>query len=180
MKIKLFIVVLLLCASVCRGQDSINAKSSNSVFVELLGNAILPSINYEKKFCMKEKMSFAWRIGFTLIHPKGEFDSVKIVLTLFIPITVNVLVGKKDSKFEFGIGADVAPIPDDQFVIPHPEIIGTAVLGYRYEPAGKIFLLRIDYTPFFGNLGPNWGTYKNSRGYGVYSHFGGISFGKRF
>ena len=176
----LFIIICLFFSLETLCQDTANINLSNSVYIELLGNAILPSFNYERRFYKNESLSFIARIGFTPIHPKGVIDTMKIVLTLFIPITGSIIIGKKDNKFELGIGADIAPLPDDQFALPHPEILGVGIIGYRYEPTGKIFLLRIDYTPLFGRLGPNWGHIKNAQGYGVYYHFGGISLGKRF
>lgn len=177
---KFFITICLSLTLEVLAQDSTSVKLSNSIYIELLGNAILPSFNYERIFYKNEGLSFSARIGFTPIHPKGTIDKMRIVPTLFIPITGSIIIGKKNGKFEFGIGADIAPLPDNQFALPHPEIIGVGIFGFRYEPSSNKFLLRIDYTPYFGRLGPNWGHIKNAKGYGVYYHFGGISLGKRF
>ena len=159
-------------------------RPKNSIYVELFGNGIMPSVNYERLFYRDENLTYSARIGFTPIHPKnastGNFEEIVIVTTLWIPVTGSLILGSGSDKFELGIGFDIAPIQDDQFEIPHPEILGVLIAGYRFEPPGENTLIRISYTPFFGQLGPNLGHIKNAKGNGVFYHFAGISLGKRF
>jgi len=81
-------------------QDTINYPVSiarNSVYLELGGNGLWYSVNYDKIFSLKEKVGFSGRIGFSYLQSQ---DTISII----IPVTASYLFGKKNNFFELGGG----------------------------------------------------------------------------
>jgi hypothetical protein len=121
----------------------------NSFYVEILGNAMLYSVNYERMFFPKKRICLSLRTGVGYIPGKvmGDF---------MIPFLTNgILRLTKNTFIELGFGMmiwtyntvnqDVSPYSPD-YVAKGTEIELTSVAGFRYK-SKKGFLLRIDYTP---------------------------------
>ncbi|MBS1646254.1 MAG: hypothetical protein JST67_02810 [Bacteroidetes bacterium] len=105
MKTKLF---FLLCVyfgfAQIKAQDSLcfNKKyvAKNNVTAEALGTCILYSINYERNFCIKEKIFHTFRTGLSywdLIYSETGYS-------FYIPMTYSFNLGKKRNKFFVGTG----------------------------------------------------------------------------
>ena len=143
------------------GQTQTTNFKQNQLYLELAGNGLIYSINYER-FLSED---FTIRVGFGitpgLIFVEGTF--------IHIPVTASYLIGSKTSKLELGLGATY-------FAGEDTEIFGldagdqslmflTGIIGYRYtSPAGFVF--RVFFTPLYSSESePNFNPY------------GGLSFG---
>ena len=143
------------------GQTSTANLKQNQLYLELAGNGLIYSINYER--FLSEDFTIRGGFGITpgLIFIEGTF--------IHIPVTASYLIGSKTSKLELGLGATY-------FAGEDTEIFGldagdqslmflTGIIGYRYtSPAGFVF--RVFFTPLYSSESePNFNPY------------GGLSFG---
>ncbi len=127
-------------------------KANNVVFVELGGNGLVYSINYERVFGDSD---FSLRGGFSFISvgaSGGSGSSNASLITL--PVLGNYYVGGRDHKLQLGGGltfmyASVSSgggtsLASVSGFVPAP----TLALGYRYLPARGGFTFFIGFTPF--------------------------------
>ena len=143
------------------GQTQTTNFKQNQLYLELAGNGLIYSINYER--FLSEDFTIRGGFGITpgLIFIEGTF--------IHIPVTASYLIGSKTSKLELGLGATY-------FAGEDTEIFGlgagdqslmflTGIIGYRYtSPAGFVF--RVFFTPLYSSESePNFNPY------------GGLSFG---
>ncbi len=135
----------------------------NAIYVELLGNAVLfGSINYDRML--------------------SENISVRVGASPLLALAMgNYLTGSGNSRLEIGLGVsrlyrrEIGPGsqregPPEQYqyevceqqgecrTVEVPERItvapmGTATVGYRYQPRGGGLLLRVGLTPIIGRHG---------------------------
>jgi hypothetical protein len=125
--------------------------ANNSLYLELLGNGVAYSVNYDRMIYEK----VGGRIGLSYI-PEHETFFDKVGNTFIIPALINYFIGKGGSKLELGAG--IIYIAGDKnthyigFFSPkhNSAIRGTATFGYRHQPADGGFVFRIGFTPFFG------------------------------
>jgi hypothetical protein len=132
--------------------------SNHGVFLELLGNGIFYSVNYDTRFSKKVD-GLGGKVGFGYISIDGDHYSS-------FPFLVNYLIGKNGHYFEMGAGANflVADFDNGVGVFDKPEIAkwegwsGTISLGYRYHPVDGGFLFRAGFTPIVkrGEFNPFW------------------------
>lgn len=138
----------LAAAPTLAAQQAVTAP--NAVYVELLGNGLLYTLNYDRLFTPH----VSGRVGLMLLAA-GNGESAAGVLAT--PLMVNYLVGEGNSHFEAGAGIllingavdNVGTAEDEGF----SGSVGTATLGYRYQRPGGGFIFRIGVTPFFGLSG---------------------------
>lgn len=143
-----------------------NYFARNSVFVELLGNGILYTLNYDHKFF--DHVSA--RIGGTFISLSGSANSVDDrVSVVLVPIMINYLVGNGNSRLELGAGAILGRINanvDNETVNGIGNGGFTGTIGYRLQPRNGGFLFRIGFTPIISA--------------GLFQPWGGLSLGATF
>jgi hypothetical protein len=139
---------------------------SRAVYVELLGNGLGYSFNYDQRF--KNRLDgLGFKAGASYFALAGASAAT-------FPVGVNYLLGKRGKYFELGLGAtylfaadrsnNFSPVNNQAFA---DGITGNMILGYRSEPEDGGFLFRASITPFFGN-GIFWPL------------FAGVSFGYAF
>ena len=140
------LVFILIAIEITIAQDTnINFKK-NQLYLELGGNGLVYSINYER--LLSENFTLRGGFGITpgLIFAEGTF--------IHIPITASYLIGSKSSKFETGLGATYFAGTDikvfgldtgDQSLI-----FLTGIIGYRYTSPGG-FVFRILFTPLYNS-----------------------------
>ena len=127
--------------------EEISPTARNAFYVELLGNGLLYSINYDRLFADQ----VSGRVGIMLIGAASDSSAAAVIAA---PIMANYLFGRGNSHFEAGIGAllvsggseNVEGFEDEDF----SGAVGTATLGYRYQRPGGGFVFRAGLTPFFG------------------------------
>lgn len=123
--------------------------SYNSVYLELLGNAVGYSVNYDRIIPLNSRLKLAPRVGFEYI-PKDQKGYQNYGNWSF-PLELNVLYGKgPESKnfFEAGLGLSLFNLIEGYYLDDDGEIIGTKVkmakitmlrLGYRHQkPTGGL------------------------------------------
>lgn len=130
MKVRLSFVTVLFCLSInCSSQDSLK----NTLFLELFGNGIYYSVNYERQFSHQ----FVARGGLSFYHN-----------TIVVPLTFGKFFGKKKNHFELTAGVDFRSYYDTFELARENEILITGFVGYRLQNLAKFFLFRIGLTPF--------------------------------
>lgn len=130
------------------------SQTRNTFYVELLGNAAIYSLNYERFFTPK----LGIRVGGMFL--RGETSEGDEASVGFFPIMATYLLGEGNSHFETGLGigivtasADIEEV-DEEF--SGSDAYATATLGYRYQkPTGGV-IFRAGFTPVYagGNLLP--------------------------
>lgn len=125
----------------------------NTIFLELGGNGLLYSINYEKSLPSK----VALRAGFgymSVSATSGGAGANASVVT--IPLTFSYLAGSGSAKFEVGAGATMTRFSGSASTGFGDEIsagafvpVGTFIAGLRLAPAGGGFNFKLNFTPFW-------------------------------
>jgi hypothetical protein len=129
----------------------------NAIYVELLGNGLIYSVNYDRLI----SPSTGFRVGFGYIGISGGTDadgnSISASL-LTIPATFNYFIGSIDSrgmmsssKLELGLGIVFVHAGASYGGLSGggSGIGGTATIGYRLQPWDGGFVFRIGFTPVF-------------------------------
>jgi hypothetical protein len=153
MKKRLLIFVLFVAAAhPAAVAQSSSGYTQNAVYVEVLGQGFLYSVNFDHRFAE----NIAVRAGFS--HFSVGFISDVSITT--IPLMVEYLSGSGNDHLEIGLGAVpvYGRIAGDLFGSSEGTtgawvIVATATVGYRYQPVGEGLLFRIGITPFFMNAG---------------------------
>ena len=158
-KLGLFLFVLFTAAPMNRAwaQESNLSKdfARNSIFLELGGNGVVYSLNYDHKFFDHASA----RIGGSYIRFSADDPNTldgRISL-LFVPITASYLVGEGNSRLELGGGPLITvassgggTVDNEQFDNFRGGGVGfTGIVGYRLQPRNGGFLFRIGFTPVF-------------------------------
>ena len=132
-----------------------------------LGGPSVAGLNFDTRFSKKEN-GIGGRIGFGgfLIDRSG---------LLFIPVGINYLVGKPDSKNFLELGLNLSYVSatenGDEADTDNnlSDTWGSLTLGYRYQPIGPGVTFRASVNPFFA--------FKNGVFWPLY---GGVSIGYKF
>ena len=125
----------------------------NAFYVELLGNGLIYSVNYDRRLTD----NLAGRVGFAFVSGEdSDGDRASIVIA---PVMGSYLFGEGNSHFEAGLGVllasasveDVGSGDEDWFdeTVEGSTVLGTGVLGYRYQRPDGGFVFRVGLTPVF-------------------------------
>ncbi len=143
--------------------DPFARTANNSFFLELGGNALFYSLNFEHIFGAS---NLSLRAGFGYIHLYGTFfGSYHDEEDLSVPIVASYYLGGPNHKLQLGAG--VVFVDRDGATAQGKESLATLVIGYRYLPYDGGFNFGVAFTPFF-SPGP------------VMTPSGGVSFGVGF
>ncbi|MDR1545066.1 MAG: hypothetical protein LBS50_11830 [Prevotellaceae bacterium] len=153
MKIKLFIVAIILSVN-SFSQNSDNARQSNdfkhhSVYVELLGNSLFYSVNYDyllKIYTDNIQMSAGSGIGFFRTSSVDGQGRVAKHNRFYITPATTFLFGAKSHYAEIGTALMVGSLGKTLKLVP------SARIGYRYQRQKGGFLFRIAFTPAFNDF----------------------------
>lgn len=118
----------------------------NSVYIELAGNGIIYSVNYDRVIPLSNQFKLAPRVGIALLPTSKDSDYSNLIL----PIEINALWAKnKESKnhFEFGVGLNLVTVKI-QFINDPSETIylakvTTGRLGFRHQKPKGGFMYRV-------------------------------------
>jgi len=144
---------------------------NNSIYLELFGNSVFYSLNYERIFINKNKFYLSGRIGACYLPVK--IDDKRFVFPLLIN---GILHYNKRLHFEFGIGVTFFSLREfnynyypssPNYVFYENMLAIVANIGLRYQ-GQKGFLFRLGFTPLYSIKGPRL------------LPWGGISFGYSF
>ena len=143
--------LLFLLAVVAGAAEARAQTSRHAAYVEIGGNAIVPSVNYERR------LGERWhgRAGISFITGETSEDSES---TFIFPFTVSsVNRPLSNHHFEWGGGLtfvtgdsqDLFETVDDDEKISN--VLLTGILGYRYQKPDGGFQFRIAATPVLGD-----------------------------
>ncbi len=173
LKISFVIIAIFLVMSFPQNSFAQQSRRSayNSVYLELLGNGVFYSINYDRMF----SKSMGGRIGIMWITDGDDSFSV-------LPVMANYLIGKGKHKLELGLGALVVfafgPAAENEV---DSGIRGTATVGYRLQPPDGGFVFRVGFTPiFFAGEEFNLGRPRSQQSATAFAPWGGLSIGIGF
>lgn len=150
-----------------RGAQTIERSS---VYIELFGNGLIYSLNFDQlitnHIALRGGIGY---IGFGATSSDGSKSVSASILT--IPLTASYLFSSdaplSNHKFEVGAGVTIISLTGASYrSFGASGVIGTAIIGYRYQPVDGGVLFRADVTPFFGQ--------------GLFLVSGGISVGYTF
>jgi hypothetical protein len=134
----------------------------NNWYIEIGGNSLFYSGNYEKVLVKTERWGWVGRVGLGY-NPNDYTLLNKIDLkggTFLAPFHSSVLYGPNKEKIELGIGFTMVGES-----VTNRDIVPTAVLGFRVVETNKV-CFRFNYAPFIRN--------------GVYTDWFGVSIGRNF
>jgi hypothetical protein len=135
-------------------------RGRNLIFVELGGNGILYTVNYDRGLTE----DFSVRVGIGHLEEganpisTGPAEIASQAATT-IPAMVSYTHGRNSHRLELGAGVTVirtagAPPMGRQPAVPADlSVMGTAVIGYRYVPREGGFTYRAGLTPMFSRGG---------------------------
>lgn len=167
--------ILILFVSTLIISNMVFAQGNKSVFLELGGNGLGFSANFDSRFTKAEKgLGFRAGVG---IFPGAKAGDNGITLfswptIVSIPVGLNYLAGKAPNYLEAGLGASYFHAKGNFtfFFIGTEGTLNTVVfvpsIGYRYARLGKSFQGRIFISPYVGSGGA--------------SFYGGVSAGFKF
>ena len=161
-------IVLSLFALCCFSAVMAQQKT-HSLSVELLGAQNIAGINYDSRFEGNSGLGYRVGIGYVYGENSGWFDQK--INGVGVPLELNYLLGKKNSKLELGFGASLG-VYQVNATIGYVKDTGWFYtssktqfgyfffgdIGYRYQrPNG--FLFRVGVSPSF-NFGDKYGLNK--------------------
>ena len=173
-----FIVILSSSLSLMAQNSAEAFTAKNAAYVELAGNGIFYSLNYERIIHQKGVFKSAARVGFTAMPLKVGGDTY---WSAALPLELIGLIGRNRHHLELGIGYTPYYYAVGKFEIgssgeEFDRYRLTSLLplrvGYRYQKPDGGFFFRIGYLPsmdFTPERTKLW----------VVTH-GGISIGKSF
>lgn len=150
MKIKSFFILSLALfitsIAIAQTQEStIAEKRAQNIFVELGGQGLLFTANYDSRFS-KRRDGLGGRIGIGHIGENGDRATT-------VPISLNYLLGKEKHFFEMGLGASLMLIGGDGdsllFDENNSSVLGTMSFAYRLQPNDRGFSFRAGLSPIF-------------------------------
>jgi hypothetical protein len=122
-------------------QDSIMYHyKKNNAFIELLGSGGLYSLNYERIFIISHTLNMTARIGAEYLPPLKPLDEA-----LAFPISTSILIGRKNDRLEMGISCSYM----DQFHDIDNLLLNSLIIGYRFQPLYKHYIIRLTYLPTY-------------------------------
>lgn len=141
-------LILLFSSGLLKGQESgstssENGKKAQNVFVELGGQGLLFTANYDSRFS-KRRDGLGGRAGIGYISIGGDNATT-------VPLSLNYLLGKGRQFFEIGLGATLlATSGNDNSLLfneNNSNVIGTMSFSYRLQPVDQGFSFRAGLTP---------------------------------
>jgi hypothetical protein len=150
----------------------------HSAQVEIFGNGLFYSVNYEGVFANGPALKGTIRAGAALYPPATG------LIAIWLPITVNGLASFGAHHIEFGVGV----IPTRDSWSRRPEyyyasslwsMFGTARLGYHYQRPDGHLILKATFTPIIESYSPLGGVGFSLRHTAIHP-LGGLSVGYAF
>jgi len=120
-------------------------KRAQNIFVELGGQGLLFTVNYDSRFS-KQRDGIGGRVGIGYIAEGGDYATT-------VPLSLNYLLGKGKHFFEMGLGATILTTggTNESFLFDenNSNVIGTMSFSYRLQPVDRGFSFRAGLTPVF-------------------------------
>jgi hypothetical protein len=120
--------------------NNLRTLNGNSIYIEIGGNAMLVSMNYERLIVQSNRFYLTGRVGLgigTYIEWMSSQDFLAIPLLLNFQYQLSNIV-----VLEFGAGSTLSFVPSHQYFNP----LITGVIGMRVQSKSG-FLFRVGFTP---------------------------------
>ncbi|MGV3585926.1 MAG: hypothetical protein ACO1OF_02895 [Adhaeribacter sp.] len=152
-----FILVLLLSSIVfsVNAQQNLTPTKKNTLFLELLGNGGLYSLNVDRIITSKEMWMLAGRLGISYFNHSDPAKKQYVVL----PMELSYLRGKSKHFLEIGYGATMMVGKDESYtgeyataIYNYMEALNTFRLGYRYQQKDGGMFYKVGWTPGYGSV----------------------------
>ncbi len=148
----LLFAFLLISVTQLSAQEKVYERRGSCIHVELLGNGIGFSINYESRFT-KSHRGIGGRVGLSTFKVGGK-------QSLILPVLINYTLGKKEGKHHLEVGAGITYLSEagakitsnDKDIFFVDNTYATFTLMYRYQPPFGGFLFKFGLTPFVGTF----------------------------
>ncbi len=129
-------------------QSPVQPIRRNTFFVELGGNAVSYSVNYDRILLARDKWKLSGRVG-ALYLPLFQVSNR---LMVGAPLEVSYLRGRGKHFLEIGLGGtvtyDTYPLSDTR--VRDLAVMGVFRVGYRHQkPEGGLFY-KVGFTPLAG------------------------------
>jgi hypothetical protein len=140
------LVVLVLAPNFAAAQNAGDTATLNAVYLELLGNGGLYSVNYDRK--VGDQLSLRAGVArWTSIELFGGSSTFTTV-----PLLTNLLIGRGSHRLEVGAGVMIGSerIQEAQ----RTSLLNlTSTIGYRFQPLTRGAFLRISLVPEYSLRG---------------------------
>ena len=146
-KIVLLLVSITLIHTAKAQTEFCNEINKNSVYIELGGNGVLYSLNYDRFFEISNRLKASCRLGFHYSENLNDNGNRFIGF----PIEISGLYSIFKNKHFLEIGTGLTFMNDNDFSMDNKAQVFIWVLraGYRYQkPEGGLFL-RLGFTPMY-------------------------------
>ncbi len=138
--------LLIVAARPAYGQDTAPPARDNAVYVELLGNGGLYSVNYERKLIPALRV----RLGAGGWTTDSFWSDAETRIRTF-PMMLHLVPGGGAHRLEAGIGLLPGHRGRERDVGQSGGFVSLiGMVGYRYEPPQRRFVFRAGFTPFYG------------------------------
>ena len=160
---------------------TIGYSQKNSIYLELFGNGVLGSVNYERQLTQEHR--FFMRVGIGFYSNLGILGDSKSYYT--IPLSFNYLVDIKNNNYlDLGIGATLVQSNLEGVDAPNAILYLFTNIGFRRNFGNNLFW-RIHASPFVTNLTKDYyevtgTTFVSREEFDFPKAWFGFSFGKRF
>ena len=127
--------------------DTVAILKKNTIYVELGGNAILYSINYDRLFNISNKFKLSSRLG---IHYTNKVP-LQYYRTFCIPVEVSGLYSFFGRKHFIEIGTGLSYFNSYDRITNHTEdiLIVALRLGYRFQNPEGGFFFKLGFVPLY-------------------------------
>ena len=144
----ILILVFIGLGKICLGQSyfSRGMHKTNAWYVEVGGNGLLASVNFDKIFYEAELIKISWRVG-AGYAPLNLFIPAEKDFATFL-FGFNEMFGMRNKYFEVGInGGYTLGLPDIEGYIDGDLISIMGTIGFRRQSHDKGFVYRFGFTP---------------------------------
>lgn len=146
----LFAAFLLLAATASYAQAPPEPVRRNTFFLELGGNGMFYSLNYDRILLNRESWKLAGRVGAMYVPPLGGGNRQMVGG----PVEISYLRGRGKHFLELGLGATVVydTYRVSSYRIRDLAMMAVARIGYRYQKPEGGFFYKVGFTPMLGTL----------------------------
>jgi hypothetical protein len=131
-------------------QQVVQSLPKNTFFLELGGNGMFYSLNYDRILLDRPTWKIAARIGGMYFPGLGESNRHMIGL----PLEISYLKGRNNHHLEVGLGFtsvyDTYPLAETQ--LRELAVMGVGRIGYRYQKREGGLFFKTGFTPLLGTV----------------------------
>jgi len=190
-KIVVFNFLLLSFSLFSQSKDSTvqqNIKSKNAIFIEGLGSsASFVSLNYDRIIFQSEitKLTISAGVGLFPVVDKENIAHKNVYYIYGLPVSTNLLLGKKKHYAELGVGVSYSKGLEASFsstgrVVLSEMLFLVPRVGYRFQRNQGGFFFRIGFTPLVLLKNYTYSQFIGITPIKTFTPYGGICFGYSF